>query len=104
MHDVDLRYIDGPRYIGPPLRAFRDGSLEDLWGVRRRTVEVRLPNAMWRACIAALAPGGAIYTGRAQHPGGHTLGEPGRLAAGSQGLWFLPLERVVVCNQTPHHA
>jgi uroporphyrinogen decarboxylase len=41
-HDIDLRYIDGPRYIGPPLRTFTDGSHEDLWGVRRRTVELFL--------------------------------------------------------------
>ncbi len=39
-HDVDLRYIAGPRFIGPPLRAFADGSSEDLWGVRRQTVVV----------------------------------------------------------------
>lgn len=39
-HDVDLRYIEGPAYIGPPLRTFPDGSDEDLWGVRRRTVVV----------------------------------------------------------------
>jgi len=34
-HDVDLRYIEGPRYIGPPL-----GPDRDLWGVPR--VAVRL--------------------------------------------------------------
>lgn len=34
-HDVDLRYVAGPRYIGPPLA---EGC--DLWGVRRRRVEV----------------------------------------------------------------
>jgi uroporphyrinogen decarboxylase len=39
-HDVDLRYIEGPAYIGPPLRRFTDGSAEDLWGVRRTRVEV----------------------------------------------------------------
>jgi hypothetical protein len=33
-HDVDLRYIEGPAYIGPPLRRFADGSAEDLWAVR----------------------------------------------------------------------
>lgn len=37
-YDVDLRYIEGPRYIGTPLRTFADGTDEDLWGVRRRTV------------------------------------------------------------------
>ena len=32
-HDVDLRYIEGPRYVGPPLEA---GA--DIWGVKRTTV------------------------------------------------------------------
>ena len=40
-HDVDLRYIEGPAYIGPSLRRFADGD-EDIWGVRRRTVAVRV--------------------------------------------------------------
>jgi uroporphyrinogen decarboxylase len=39
-HDVDLRYIPGPRYIGPPLRRSPDGQSEDLWGVLRQTVAV----------------------------------------------------------------
>lgn len=39
-YDIDLRYIEGPRYIGPSLRRFADGSAEDLWGVLRRTVVV----------------------------------------------------------------
>lgn len=39
-HDVDLRYIEGPAYIGPPLRKFADGD-EDIWGVRRTAVTVR---------------------------------------------------------------
>ncbi|HOZ47474.1 MAG TPA: uroporphyrinogen decarboxylase family protein [Candidatus Hydrogenedentes bacterium] len=42
-HDVDLRYIAGPEYIGPPLRTFPDGTDEDIWGVRRRTVRVETP-------------------------------------------------------------
>jgi len=37
-YDVDLRYIEGPRYVGPPLRTFDDGADEDLWGVHRRTI------------------------------------------------------------------
>ena len=32
-YDVDFRYIEGPRYIGPPLPADTD-----IWGVRRSTV------------------------------------------------------------------
>ena len=34
-HDVDLRYISGPEYMGPPLGAGRD-----IWGVERVTVHV----------------------------------------------------------------
>ena len=34
--DVDLRYIAGPTYTGPPLRKRPDGSKEDIWGVPRR--------------------------------------------------------------------
>ena len=41
-HDVDLRYIDGPVYIGPPLRTFPDGVSEDIWGVRRVPMTVSL--------------------------------------------------------------
>lgn len=37
-HDVDLRYIEGPEYVGPPLP---EGA--DIWGVRRRAVEVQTP-------------------------------------------------------------
>jgi len=38
LHDVDLRYIEGPSYTGPALRTFPDGTDEDIWGARRRTV------------------------------------------------------------------
>ena len=34
--DVDLRYIEGPRYVGPPLARRADGSEEDIWGVPRK--------------------------------------------------------------------
>jgi uroporphyrinogen decarboxylase len=40
LHDVDLRYIRGPEYVGPLLGESDDGSEEDIWGVRRRLVEV----------------------------------------------------------------
>jgi uroporphyrinogen decarboxylase len=39
-HDVDLRYIPGPRYIGPSLQTFSDGTDEDIWGVQRRIVKL----------------------------------------------------------------
>jgi len=38
--DVDIRYIEGPRYVGPPLAYDADGVGEDIWGVRRKTVQV----------------------------------------------------------------
>ncbi|MEE8440163.1 MAG: hypothetical protein V3S41_00455, partial [Spirochaetia bacterium] len=34
-YDVDLRYIDGPTYIGPQL-----AQGEDIWGVKRAAVVV----------------------------------------------------------------
>lgn len=45
-HDVDLRYIEGPAYIGPALRTFPDGTEEDIWGVRRKAVAVRIGEAV----------------------------------------------------------
>jgi uroporphyrinogen decarboxylase len=39
-HDVDLRYIDGPRYVGPPLGARLQEMEKDIWGVTRRRVSV----------------------------------------------------------------
>ena len=33
--DIDLRYIAGPRYIGPELLVHPDGSANDIWGVPR---------------------------------------------------------------------
>ena len=36
--DVDFRYIDGPKYIGPGHTTGRDGLQEDHFGVVRRSV------------------------------------------------------------------
>lgn len=33
--EVDLRYISGPKYIGPPMEVLADGSRRDIWGVPR---------------------------------------------------------------------
>jgi uroporphyrinogen decarboxylase len=38
--DVDFRYIDGPRYIGPEPVVRADGTVEDHWGVPRVRVKV----------------------------------------------------------------
>ncbi len=45
-HDVDLRYIEGPGYKGPPLRKFPDGSEGDIWGVPRKTVSLRIDDSV----------------------------------------------------------
>jgi len=46
-YDIDLRYIPGPAFVGPPLRRSAPGDpdgpwAEDLWGVRRRLVTIRV--------------------------------------------------------------
>ena len=38
--DVDFRYIEGPKYVGPEPEVHSDGSVEDHWGVPRVRVEV----------------------------------------------------------------
>lgn len=38
--DVDFRYIEGPKYIGPEPKVHEDGSIEDHWGVPRVLIEV----------------------------------------------------------------
>lgn len=45
-HDVDLRYIEGPGYIGTSLQRFSDGSEKDIWGVRRKAVTVPMPGGV----------------------------------------------------------
>ena len=54
--DVDLRYIEGPRYIGPPLRDFGHGVDEDIWGVRRQSVEVDTGRGIETYHEVALSP------------------------------------------------
>lgn len=41
-NDVDLRYIQGPRYIGPQLTGSDNSSEIDIWGVPRRQVRMHL--------------------------------------------------------------
>ena len=38
--DVDFRYIEGPKYVGPEPEVREDGSVEDHWGVPRVRVDV----------------------------------------------------------------
>ena len=37
--DVDFRYVEGPKYVGPEPTVHADGSVEDHWGVPRVLVE-----------------------------------------------------------------
>lgn len=41
MYDIDLRYIEGPRYKGPPLNSEREGEEVDIWGVKRRRIKTK---------------------------------------------------------------
>ncbi|MCE5237358.1 hypothetical protein LLH23_02580, partial [bacterium] len=44
---IDLRYVEGPSYVGQSLRTHPDGSVEDLWGVRRRPRTVTGGSYTW---------------------------------------------------------
>lgn len=58
--DVDLRVIPGPAYIGPELPRREDGSLEDVWGVPRKTVTVEGPGTTWSYQHVARPPLGGM--------------------------------------------
>ncbi len=62
VRDVDLRYIEGPAYIGPPLRAFEDGTDEDIWGVRRTMVSLQLQDGAETYEEVAKSPLSAMTT------------------------------------------
>ncbi len=49
-YDVDFRYIEGPRYIGPPLRLDTD-----IWGVRRSTIAAGGGETYSEVCDAPLS-------------------------------------------------
>ena len=44
--NVDLRYIEGPQYVGPKLHRFPDGTEEDIWGVHRKRVALEINGAI----------------------------------------------------------
>jgi uroporphyrinogen decarboxylase len=44
---VDLRYVAGPGFVGLQRRRFEDGSVEDLWGVRRKAMTVDTAEGGW---------------------------------------------------------
>lgn len=41
-YDIDLRYTEGPRYVGPPPGDLPEGLDEDIWGVIRKAVTLDL--------------------------------------------------------------
>ncbi|GAK60890.1 hypothetical protein U27_00788 [Candidatus Vecturithrix granuli] len=44
VHEIDFRYIEGPRYRGPELKT-QDGTIElDIWGVPRVQVDLQFAN------------------------------------------------------------
>ncbi|MCX7919915.1 MAG: hypothetical protein N3A72_10000 [bacterium] len=45
--DVDFRYLAGPSYAGQKLKKYDDGSVADLWGVRRKTITVEQGTFRW---------------------------------------------------------
>lgn len=59
-HDVDLRYIAGPAYIGPPL--LREGEPVDIWGVPRIIAEVPVRGGVERYEEVARPPLAAATT------------------------------------------
>ncbi len=53
---VDLRYITGPSYVGQELRTYKDGTVEDLWGVRRKVMSVERGEYSWKYKHVAASP------------------------------------------------
>ena len=48
--DVDFRYIEGPKYVGPPPTVREDGSVEDHWGVPRVRIQAGTGDKLPRKC------------------------------------------------------
>jgi len=55
-YDVDLRYIEGPAYVGPTLRQFPGGADEDIWGVRRQAARVEVEGGVEHYKEVAFSP------------------------------------------------
>ncbi len=60
LHDIDLRYIEGPTYVGGPPLLNDKGYDTDIWGVKRRKVHAKT------AC-----GGEEVYMEVAEHPLAH---------------------------------
>ncbi len=59
---VDLRYIVGPSYSGQEMKVYPDGSVEDLWGVRRKKVTVEGKHDSWSYKVVVDPPLGKMET------------------------------------------
>src|SRR3972149_2463617 len=44
---ADFRYMKGPSYVGQEFKVYDDGTVEDLWGVRRRTMAIESGSYKW---------------------------------------------------------
>ena len=71
LHDVDLRYIPGPDYIGPELRPLSDGLDQDIFGVGRRKVTVSTPDGQETYKEVAFSPLATATTVRQINYYGH---------------------------------
>lgn len=54
--DVDLRYVEGPSYIGQEIKKYEDGTIEDLWGVRRKIMSIEKDGYKWSYKHVAVSP------------------------------------------------
>ena len=45
--DVDIRYVKGPSFAGLKRKTYPGGITEDLWGVKRKIVEVETAGRTW---------------------------------------------------------
>lgn len=59
---IDLRYVEGPAYVGQELRRHEDGSVEDLWGVRRLAKTVTGGGYSWTYQHVVQSPLAAAQT------------------------------------------
>lgn len=59
---VDLRYIEGPAYVGPPLERGEEGASVDIWGVPRRQIALRTPHGVERYWEVTASPLAAATT------------------------------------------
>ena len=54
--DVDFRYIKGPSFVGQDFKKYDDGTIEDLWGVRRQVMNIEKDGIKWSYKHVAVSP------------------------------------------------